>query len=1084
MKYKDFAWRGYKGEKTVLSKLKQWGFLDLFEKEEDRRMARILLSIILIGWLASLLALFVDLIWWGKKLAVPLILGGILQLIPLGLLLRKKLSASSFILVGIYILITTALATIGDGVHDYVMMIYPIIIMFAGLMTQQRSLWFSTLLTFAAFTWLVFGESNGWFVVEKSFVPDRTDLLIAGMLILITVWVVYILVSNMQYGLTQTWRELAKRQRAEESLRKSQQNLQALIENSDGSIWSVDAEYRLIIGNALYHRNVSAAIGRKLLEGENVLAFDLSQDALNEWQGYYDRALQGEKFSVETQTRFEPYPLDMEYHFNPIRGEDGKNNGVTIFGRDITERKRIENALSQSEQRFKSYVQNAPNIITVVDHENHIRYINRTEFNLPDSMFIGKNILDFVSSEFRETMQNALKQTRETTQPCSYITSAKLEDTTAWYENRATVVEPQNPLTDVIIISANITDRKQMEEELHKSREDFQRYFNMGTVGMAVTTPDKIWVEVNDRLCQIFGYSKEELTKLTWVELTYPGDLDTNLKLFDQMMSGEIDSYQLDKRYVRKDKSVIYTTISAACHRNSDGTVRHLLTSIIDITERKRNEALSQIRFNLLEFAAEHSLNEFMQKALDEIGLFTNSAIGFYHFIEPDQKTISLQAWSTRTLEEFCKAEGKGTHYAIDKAGIWADCIKQGKPIIHNDYAALPAAHRKGFPDGHAEVIRDLVVPVFRGGKVVSILGIGNKPSDYTEKDVAAVAYIADVVWEIVKRKQTEQSLNEMNSRLRLLGDNLEEAALYVYSHDNHGMPHFEYLSAGMEKLTGITKEQALQDASSLHATILPEYLPVLTELEAKSKEDLLSFKMEICQKHAISGEIRWALLRSTPRRRSDGSTVWYGVEMDITERKQNEKLLEEANEQLRLHVKEIEQLHEELREQAIRDSLTGLYNRRYMQDVFNQEFSRARRENYPVSVIMLDMDELKVFNDTYGHHVGDQALQALAFQLQNMTRKEDIVCRYGGDEFTVILSKTFPKDAVKRVEEWRDSLTKHPLEIEGKNSALIKFTAGIASFPAHGSSMEEIINYADVALYRAKAHGRNCTVVFKEFRE
>jgi diguanylate cyclase (GGDEF)-like protein len=96
------------------------------------------------------------------------------------------------------------------------------------------------------------------------------------------------------------------------------------------------------------------------------------------------------------------------------------------------------------------------------------------------------------------------------------------------------------------------------------------------------------------------------------------------------------------------------------------------------------------------------------------------------------------------------------------------------------------------------------------------------------------------------------------------------------------------------------------------------------------------------------------------------------------------------------------------------------------------------------------------------------------------MTRKEDIVCRYGGDEFTVILSKTFPKDAVRRVEEWRASLNSHPLEIEGKKHVRVKFTAGIASFPIHGESMEEIINYADVALYRAKAQGRNCVLVFE----
>jgi diguanylate cyclase (GGDEF)-like protein/PAS domain S-box-containing protein len=527
-----------------------------------------------------------------------------------------------------------------------------------------------------------------------------------------------------------------------------------------------------------------------------------------------------------------------------------------------------------------------------------------------------------------------------------------------------------------------------------------------------------------------------------------------------------------------KDGSIVWTETTTNFRMNEGSGHLEVFGVSRNITERKRSEAIFQIRLRLLEIAAVDSLEDFMQKALDEIVPFTGSVTGFYHFVEPDQATISLQAWSTRTLEEFCNAEGKGMHHPIDQAGIWADCVRQGKPIIHNDYATAP--NRAGLPPGHAQVLRELVVPVYRGGRVVSILGVGNKPADYTERDAEMVSHLADLTWEIIKRKQAEQSLSEALSLLSLLGDNLEDTGLYVYSHDTEGAPHFEYLSAGMERLTGIKNEQALRDASTLLNTILPEYLPVLVEREKESKKTLQSFEMEARQQHAISGKVRWVLLRSTPRRRLDGSTVWYGVEMDLTGRKQNEKLLEEANEQLRVHLMEIEQLHEELREQAIRDPLTGLHNRRYMQDVFRQEFSRARRENYPVSVIMLDLDELKILNDTHGHNVGDQALQTLAFHLQSMTRKEDIVCRYGGDEFTVILGRTFPKDAVRRVEEWRDSLNRHPLETEHGAVVQIKFTAGIASFPMHGSSMEEVINYADVALYRAKARGRNCTNVFE----
>jgi diguanylate cyclase (GGDEF)-like protein len=159
-----------------------------------------------------------------------------------------------------------------------------------------------------------------------------------------------------------------------------------------------------------------------------------------------------------------------------------------------------------------------------------------------------------------------------------------------------------------------------------------------------------------------------------------------------------------------------------------------------------------------------HPVEELMQRALDEIEILTGSSIGFYHFVEEDQNTLSLQAWSTRTRAEFCKAEGEGLHYPIRDAGVWVDCVHQRKPVIHNEYASLP--HRKGLPDGHAEVVRELVVPTMRDGRVVSILGVGNKPSEYDEQDVDLVAYIADVVWSIVERKRAEERIGQLNSQL------------------------------------------------------------------------------------------------------------------------------------------------------------------------------------------------------------------------------------------------------------------------------------------------------------------------------
>jgi two-component system, cell cycle sensor histidine kinase and response regulator CckA len=184
---------------------------------------------------------------------------------------------------------------------------------------------------------------------------------------------------------------------------------------------------------------------------------------------------------------------------------------------------------------------------------------------------------------------------------------------------------------------------------------------------------------------------------------------------------------------------------------------------ILEIEERKRSESIMLARLRLLKYASSHSLGELLQDTLDEAEALTDSVIGFYHFVDEDQKTLWLQAWSTRTLGQMCTAEGKGLHYDLDKAGVWVDCVHEQKPVIHNDYSALP--HRRGMPTGHAEVIRELVVPVFRGDRLVAILGVGNKPVDYDASDIETVSLLADLAWDISERKRAEEALRASEER-------------------------------------------------------------------------------------------------------------------------------------------------------------------------------------------------------------------------------------------------------------------------------------------------------------------------------
>jgi diguanylate cyclase (GGDEF)-like protein/PAS domain S-box-containing protein len=195
----------------------------------------------------------------------------------------------------------------------------------------------------------------------------------------------------------------------------------------------------------------------------------------------------------------------------------------------------------------------------------------------------------------------------------------------------------------------------------------------------------------------------------------------------------------------------------------------------------------------------------------------------------------------------------------------------------------------------------------------------------------------------------------------------------------------------------------------------------------------------------------------------------------DVTSRKRAEEALLQANQELLVKLAEIERLQAKLREQAIRDLLTGLFNRRYLEETLERELPRASRKGYPVNVVMIDIDHFKKLNDTYGHYAGDLMLQALGGLLSSQTRAGDIACRYGGDEFVLMMPDMALETAFQRAETLR--LAFQNLHLEHQGSVLnATFSAGIAVFPADGMTVENILHAVDQALYIAKTEGRNRT--------
>ncbi|KAF5054697.1 Sensor histidine kinase RcsC [anaerobic digester metagenome] len=320
-----------------------------------------------------------------------------------------------------------------------------------------------------------------------------------------------------------------------------------------------------------------------------------------------------------------------------------------------------------------------------------------------------------------------------------------------------------------------------------------------------------------------------------------------------------------------------------------DGRVSKVVGNIMDITARKKSQALLEARLRLSELSATLDTKALLGAVIDEAEALTGSRIGFVHIVEEDQTTLSLQTWSASTLNHFCTAAGEGLHYPVAQAGVWVDAIRQRKAVIHNDYAGLP--HRKSLPPGHAPVIRELVVPIFLGSRIVAVFGVGNKDEDYDDRDIDLVSTLGGMAWDILSRAKSEEALRQSEEYLQ---------AVFRVAPTGIGVVRNRILTRVNERIcemTGYGQEELLgQSARMLYP----------------SQEDFdfvgLEKYRQIREKGTGELETRWkrkdesvidVLMASTPLDRSDLSVGVTFTALDITERKRIQAELVRANQDL-----------------------------------------------------------------------------------------------------------------------------------------------------------------------------------------
>ena len=272
---------------------------------------------------------------------------------------------------------------------------------------------------------------------------------------------------------------------------------------------------------------------------------------------------------------------------------------------------------------------------------------------------------------------------------------------------------------------------------------------------------------------------------------------------------------------------------------------------------------------------------------------------------------------------------------------------------------------------------------------------------------------------EVIARK-----LSQSEARYRMLAENSHDV---IWTLDIPSR-RYTYVSPSITDMCGYSPEEIVGQSIDARLTsesasrLAREIDQRLRRIAAgdKSASVVVSELEQVCK----DGEVVSTEVVSSYLQDADGvAHTILGITRNVSERKAAELALRETNRQLHARIEEIGRLQVALQELAVRDSLTGLYNRRYLDETLEREVSRARREGNPLSLVMLDIDYFKRVNDTYGHQVGDEALRMLAKTLLSDVRTEDVACRYGGEEFLILLPNMPLETAIQRAEAWREAI-------------------------------------------------------------
>ncbi|MBW9261940.1 MAG: PAS domain S-box protein [Candidatus Thiodiazotropha sp. (ex. Lucinisca nassula)] len=626
-----------------------------------------------------------------------------------------------------------------------------------------------------------------------------------------------------------------------------------------------------------------------------------------------------------------------------------------------------------------------------------------------------------------------------------------------WVWERGSLIEDEeeNGLIEGFI--TEVSDKKQIESALKANEEYLKLIMNSTAESIYVLNEHGICISVNKACLEQLGYADEDELKGRVMHdvihhTRHNGEVYEReaCPMFKSTTSGQ-QVHVEDEVFWRKDGSsfpVEYWSYPLIENSDRNGVV----VSFIDITERKFNEVLMSTRVNLHDFAQNHTTKELLKYAIGEACGTTDSELGFYYFIDPERKSVTMQVFASDQDNEVSVIESE-LEVDWQEGKIWSVASRLKKPIIQNENASIDTIKRT--KHGSIEMKSELCVPVLSNGRVVAVMGVGNRRlGQYGDTELHQVEQIAKLTWDLAESKIIKEKIEESKIQLNTILDTVSEAVALWDSQGRlrYANPEFLHLITSQNAQPEITEyiDKTLTEIDSTYPFVsyIDEYLQgMLVDGESVDKRQI--------EFESGDGESKWISLSVHGLYDSNISSIIGAVSVitNITDEKNSEAKLEQL---------------------AHYDNLTKLPNRMLAIDRLQQMTARADRTSELMAVCYLDLDGFKQVNDTYGHEAGDKLLRQTASRLGLCIRYGDTVSRLGGDEFLILLAGLNDQHETQNILGRILEQVSKAYSIGDINVSSVSASIGVTLYPIDNTDADGLIRHADQAMYLAKRLGKN----------